>query len=70
MLAADCDDGVVLLGYVGRHHHFGDLVLVLLRIFGVRIDKLCSVFDASAYFQFYPATGAIGDSVVAAELTR
>src|SRR4051812_15510873 len=64
VVEADCDDGVAVLGYVGRHHHFGDLVLVPPRIFAAPVDTLCSVFDSAAYFQFYPATAALRHGMV------
>lgn len=64
VLEADCDAGVALLGYVGSHHHFGDLILVPPRIFVARVGELCSVFDASAYFQFYPATASLRHGMV------
>ena len=64
VLEAECDSRVGLLGYVGRHHKFGDLVLVPPRLFTAPVDKLCSVFDASAYFQFYPATTALRHRMV------
>src|ERR1051325_9438130 len=63
VLAADCDNRLALLGYVGHHDHFGDLILVAPRIFTEPV-KICSAFDSSAYFQFYPATSSLRNGLV------
>lgn len=64
VLATDCDKGLALLGYVGHHAHFGDLILVPPRIFAGPVDRICSVFDTSVYFQFYPATSSLRHGLV------
>ena len=63
VLATDCDNSVALLGYVGRHAHFGDLLLIPTRAFA-SVDEMCSVFNTSAYFQFYPATASLRHGLV------
>ena len=59
VLAVDCGSEVGLVGYVGKHPHFGDLLWVLPRLFKAPVASVCSQFDTPGYFQFFPATASV-----------
>ena len=58
VLKVECGSQLGFLGYLGRHAHFGDAVLVLPELFPDSPRDLCSRFNGAGYFQFYPATAA------------
>jgi hypothetical protein len=58
VLKVECGSKLGFLGYLGRHAHFGDAVLVLPDLFSEAPRDLCSHFNEAGYFQFYPATTA------------